>query len=139
MKSPHLRPTRDSFGSKDIGDRCVTITSGCGDIGSALHLREPTGRIRTTTTIGKAGNGTKDTGTATTTTMTIGETMIVDGGIAIMTIKGMSTDPAEEQLGGVVTVADFNPNFLRCHFCGCWVRPYMHARFLYVHSLGMDD
>ena len=91
MKSPHLLPTRDSFGSKDIGDRSVTITGGCGDIGSVLRLKEPAGRIRTTTTIGKAGNGTKDTGTTRTTSMTMGGTVIVDGGIAIMTTRGMNT------------------------------------------------
>lgn len=53
-------PVRDSFGSKDIGDRCVTITNGCADIGSVLPSKVRTGRIRTTTTIGKAGSGTKD-------------------------------------------------------------------------------
>ena len=93
MKSPDLLPTRDSFGWKDIGDRWVTITSGCGDIGNVLRLKEPTGRIPITTTIGKAGNGTKDTGTMRTTTITIGGTTIVDGGIAIMTTREMSTNP----------------------------------------------
>ena len=92
MKSPDLLLSRDSSGSKDIGDRWVTITSGCGDIGSILRLKGPTGRIRTTTITGKAGNGTKDTGTTKITTMTIGGTMIVDGGIAIMTTRGMSTN-----------------------------------------------
>ena len=91
MKSPGLLPTRDSFGSKDIGDRWVTITSGCGDIGSVLRLKGRIGRIRTTTTIGKAGNGTKDTGTVRTTTMTIGGAMIRDGRIVMTTTRGMST------------------------------------------------
>jgi len=91
MKSLGLHPNRNSFGSKDIGDPLVTTTGGCGDIGSVLRLKELTGRIRTTTTTGKVGNGTKDTGTVRTTTMTIGGTMIVGGGIA-MTIRGMSTN-----------------------------------------------
>jgi hypothetical protein len=85
MKSPGLLPTRDSFGSKDIGDRWVTITSGCRDIGSVLRLKGRIGRIRTTTTIGKAGNGTKDTGTAKITTTTIGITVTMDEVITTMT------------------------------------------------------
>jgi hypothetical protein len=43
-------------------------------------------------TIGKAGNGTKDTGIARTTTMTIGGTMIVGGGINTTMTRGMSTN-----------------------------------------------
>ena len=91
MRSPRPLPMRDSFGSKDIGDRQVTITSGSRDIGSVLLLKGHTGRIRTTTTIRKAGNGTKDTGTTRTTTTTIGATTIASGGIAMTTTKGMST------------------------------------------------
>jgi hypothetical protein len=102
MKSPDLLSTRNLFGSKDIGDRWVTTTSGCEDIGSVLRLKGPAGRIRTTTTIGKAGNGTKDTGTKRTTTMTIGGTMIVDGGIAIMTTRRMSTNLTGRMIVGVV-------------------------------------
>jgi hypothetical protein len=92
MKSPDRLPTRASFGSKDIGDRWVTITTGFGEIGSVLPLKGHTGHIRTTTTIGKAGTGTKGIGTTRTTTMAIGGTMIVGGGIVITTIKGMKTN-----------------------------------------------
>jgi len=91
MKSRDLLPTQNSYGSKDIGDRSVIITNGCEDIGSVLRMKGPTGHIRTTTTIGEAGNGTQDTGTTRTTTMTIGVTMIVDADIAITTTRGMST------------------------------------------------
>ena len=92
MKSRDLLPTQNSYGSRAIGDRWVTITSGCADIGSVLRMKGLTGRIRITTTIGKAGSGTKDTGTTKTTIMTIGGTMIVGGGIAIMTTRAMSTN-----------------------------------------------
>ena len=98
MKNLGFLPTRDSFGSKDIGDQWATITSGCGDIGSVLRLQGHTGRIRITTTIRKAGNGTKDTGTTRTTTMTIGETMIVGGGIAMTTIREMRTKPVGNRI-----------------------------------------
>ena len=60
MRSLGHPPAEASFGSKDIGRRRVTVTSGSGDIGSALPLKGRTGRIRTTTTIAKAGNGTKE-------------------------------------------------------------------------------
>jgi len=103
MKRPDLLPTRDSFGSKDIGDRWVTITSGCGDIGSALRLKERIGRILTMTTIGKVGNGTKDTGIARTTTMTIGGTMIVGGGIATTMTRGMNSNRNHKQKRFCVT------------------------------------
>ena len=98
MKNLGFLPTRDSFGSKDIGDRQVTITSGSRDIGSVLLLKGHTGRIRITTTIRKAGNGTKDTGTTRITTMTIGETMIVGGGIAMTTIREMRTKPVGNRI-----------------------------------------
>jgi hypothetical protein len=92
MNRPGLLRRWASFGSKDIGDQWVTITSGCGDIGSVLRLKEHTGHIPTTTIIRKVGNGTKDTGTERTTTMTIGGTTIVGGGITITTTKGMRTN-----------------------------------------------
>ena len=44
MKNLGFLPTRDSFGSKDIGDQWATITSGCGDIGSVLCLKGRTGQ-----------------------------------------------------------------------------------------------
>ena len=91
MKSPDLLLTRDSFGSKDIGDRWVTTTSGCGDIGSILRLKGPAGRIRITTTIAKAGNGTKGIGTTRITTTAIGAIMIVDGSMVITTTKVKTT------------------------------------------------
>ncbi len=71
--------------------RRVTVTSGSGDIGSVLRLKRRTGRIRITTTIAKAGNGTKGIGTERTTTTAVGATMIVGGGMVITTIVGMST------------------------------------------------
>ena len=46
-------------------------------------MKGHTGRIRTTTTIAKAGNVTKGIGTTRTTTTAIGATMIMGGGIAI--------------------------------------------------------
>jgi hypothetical protein len=82
---------RASFGSKDIGPRRATVTSGSEDIGSALRLKGHTGRIRTTTTIEKVGNGTKDIGTTRTMTAAIGATMIAGGGMVITTTTGMST------------------------------------------------
>jgi hypothetical protein len=54
-------------------------------------LKGHTGHIRITTTIAKAGNGTKGIGTARTTTTAIGATMIVGGGMVITTTEGMST------------------------------------------------
>ena len=92
MKSPHLLPTRDSFGSKDIGDRWVTITSGFGDTGSNPRLREHTGFIHTTTTIAKAGNATKDIGTTRTMTMVIGANMVTDEAIITMTTSSEDRD-----------------------------------------------
>lgn len=91
MKSPGLLLTRDSFGSKDTGDRWVTITSGRGDIGSIPRLKGPTGHIRITTTIAKAGNGTKDAGTTRITTTAIGAIMIVHGSMVITTTKVKTT------------------------------------------------
>ena len=55
-------------------------------------LKGHTGFIRTTTTIVKAGNATKDTGTTRTTTTAIGATMIVGEDIVITT--SMSTRTA---------------------------------------------
>jgi len=55
-------------------------------------LKGHTGRIRITTTIAKAGNGTKGIGTAKTTTTAIGMTMIEGGGMVITTTVGMSTE-----------------------------------------------
>jgi hypothetical protein len=92
MKSPDRLPTRASFGSKDIGGRWVTITSGFGDIGSVRLLKVHTGRTRTTTIMAKAGSGMKDIGTVRTTTTAIGGTMITVGAIAITTIKGIRTN-----------------------------------------------
>ena len=86
-----------SFGSKDIGHRLATVTSGCGDIGSVLRLKGHTGRIRTTTTIAKAGNGTKDIGIARTTTTAIGATTIMGGAMVITTTVSMSTTTNREQ------------------------------------------
>jgi len=54
-------------------------------------LKGHTGRIRITTTIAKAGDGTKGVGTARTTTTAIGATMIMGGGMVITTTVGMST------------------------------------------------
>jgi hypothetical protein len=68
-------------------------------------MKGHTGRIRTTITIGKAGNGTKDTGTTRTTTTTIGGTTITSGGIAMATTKGMSTTTN--------LLADGRPSFRR--------------------------
>ena len=59
-------------------------------------MRGPTGRIRTTTTIAKAGNGTKDTGTTRITTTITGGSMIEDGDITIMTTRGTSTNRWQE-------------------------------------------
>jgi hypothetical protein len=53
-------------------------------------MKGHTGRIRTTTTIAKGGNGTKDIGTARTTTTAIGAIMIMDAGI-VMATTGMTT------------------------------------------------
>ena len=92
MKSPDLLPTRDSFGSKDIGDRWVTITSGFWDTGSVPRLREHTGFIHTTTTIAKAGNATKDIGTTRTTTMAIGASMVMGTIMITMTTSNESRD-----------------------------------------------
>jgi hypothetical protein len=90
MKNPDLPPTRDTFGSKDIGDRWVTITSGFGDTGSNPRLKGHTGFIHTTTTIAKAGNATKDIGTTTTMTMVIHANMVTDE--AIITMRTSSED-----------------------------------------------
>ena len=84
MKNLGFLPTRDSFGSKDIGDQWATITSGCGDIGSVLRLKGRAGRIRITTTTEKAGNGTKDIGAVKTTTTDIGGNMNIGGDITDM-------------------------------------------------------
>ena len=91
MKNLGFLPTRDSFGSKDIGDQWATITSGCGDIGSVLRLQGHTGRIRITTTIRKAGNGTKDTGTTKIMTTAIGAPTIMGVAIVITTTTTMET------------------------------------------------
>jgi hypothetical protein len=68
---------------------------------SVLRLKGHTGRIRITTTIAKAGNGTKGIGTASTTTTAIGTTMIVGGDMVITTTVGMSTktDRSSQQRG----------------------------------------
>ena len=50
-------------------------------------MREPTGAIRTMTTIAKAGECTKDIGTMRTTTTATVETMIVTTTIMIMTTR----------------------------------------------------
>ncbi len=64
---------------------------GCGAIGSVLHLKGLTGRIRITTTIAKAGSCTKDTGTARITTTGIGDTMIAEEDmVTMMMITGTS-------------------------------------------------
>ena len=85
MRSPDRLPAQASLGLMAIGHRRVTITSGFGDIGSDPRLKVHTGRIRTTITIAKAGSGTKDIGTARTTTTAIGATMVMGGAIAITT------------------------------------------------------
>ena len=77
MKSPGRFPMPASSGWRGIGRQLVTITSGFGDTGSVLRLKEHTGPIRITTTIAKAGKCTKDIGTTRTTTATTGATMIV--------------------------------------------------------------
>ena len=87
------------------GVKQLRAGNGCGDIGNVRHLKEHTGRIRTMTTIGKAGNGTKDTGIARTTTMTIGGTMIEGGGITPTMTRGMSTKRQHQRNG---TVAGYN-------------------------------
>ena len=87
MKSLDRLPAPASFGWKDIGRLLGATTDGSGDAGSVLRLKEPTGPIRITTTIAKAGNCTKDIGTARTTTATTGATM----GMVITMTTGMST------------------------------------------------
>ena len=72
MKSRDRLRAWATFGSRDIGNPWVTVTGGCGDTGSVLHLKVPTGRIRITTTIAKGGCCTKDIGTARTTTTATG-------------------------------------------------------------------
>jgi hypothetical protein len=74
MKSLGRLPALASFGWKDIGRQLGAITGGSGDTGSVLRLKAHTGPIRITTTIAKAGNCTKDIGTARTTTATTGAT-----------------------------------------------------------------
>jgi hypothetical protein len=71
----------------DIGNPLVTITGGSRDAGSGLPMQEPTGAIRTMTTIAKAGECTKDIGTMRTTTTATVETMIVTATIMIMTTR----------------------------------------------------
>ena len=85
MRSLDHLPAQASFGLRVTGHRRVTITSGSGDIGSVPRLRGHTGRIRTTTTIAKAGSGTKDIGTTRTTTTAIGATMVMGGAIVSTT------------------------------------------------------
>lgn len=87
MKSLGHLPAPASFGWKDIGRQPGAITGGSGDTGSVLRLKARTGPIRITTIIAKAGNCTKDIGTARTTTATTGETM----GTVITTTTVMST------------------------------------------------
>ena len=82
MRSLDRLQAQPSFGSRAIGHRRVTITSGSGDIGSIPRLKGHAGRIRTTTTIAKAGSRTEDIGTTRTTTTAIGATMIKGGAIA---------------------------------------------------------
>ena len=96
-KSQERLQVRVSRGSKDIGHRRVTVTSGSGDTGSVLRLKGHIGRIRTTTTIAKGGNGTKDIGTARATTTAIGAIMIKGGGTAITTNTSMSTTTKRQQ------------------------------------------
>ena len=81
-----------SSGWMDIGNPLVTITGGSGDAGTVLPMKGHTGVIRITTTIAKAGNGTKGIGTARTTTTAIGAIMIVGGGMVITTTVGMRTE-----------------------------------------------
>jgi len=91
MRSLGHHPLRASFGSKGIGLRRVTTTSGFGDIGNVLRLKGHAGRIRTTTTTTKAGNGTKDIGAVRTTTMAAGANMITSGATGITTDVRMRT------------------------------------------------
>ena len=91
MKNLGHLPRLASFGLRDIGHRWVIITSGRVDIGSALRLKERTGRIPITTTIAKGGNGTKDIGTTKIMTTAIGVTMIMSEAIVITTTTGMRT------------------------------------------------
>ena len=90
MRSPGHLLARASFGSKGIGYRQLIVTSGSGDIGSVLRLKEHTGRIRTMTTIAKAGNITKDIGTARTMTTAIGASMAMVGAMVSTTTVSMS-------------------------------------------------
>src|ERR1700693_3541998 len=87
MKSMDRVQVQISSGWMDIGNALVTITGGSGDAGSGLPMREPTGAIRTMTTIAKAGECTKDIGTMRTTTTATVETMIVTTTIMIMTTR----------------------------------------------------
>jgi hypothetical protein len=54
-------------------------------------MKEPIGRIHTTTTTEKAGKCTKAIGTARTTTITIGETTITGAGMVTTTTVSTST------------------------------------------------
>ena len=62
-------------------------------------MKGHTGRIRITTTIAKAGNGTKGIGTTRTTTTAIGATTIVGGGMVITATMGMSTTTNRKRTG----------------------------------------
>jgi hypothetical protein len=85
MRRRDRPPTQGSFGSRGIGDRWDTITSGFEATGNIHLLRGRIGRIHTTITIAKAGNTTKVIGTTRTTTTGIGVTGIMGGVIAITT------------------------------------------------------
>ena len=97
----------------DIGNQLVTVTGGSGDAGTVLHMKGHTGAIRTTTTIAKAGECTRDIGTMRTTTMATdgtvrttimaaGETMIVIATIVIKTTMTTDTD----HMAGAFSMSD---------------------------------
>ena len=91
-EEPGPPPDAGFVGSKDIGGRWVTITSGFGDTGSNPRLREHTGFIHTTTTIAKAGNATMDIGITRTMTMVIGANMVTDEAIITTTTSSEDRD-----------------------------------------------
>src|ERR1700730_3640042 len=93
MRSMDRLLVQTSSGLMDIGNQWVTITGGCGDAGTGLHMKGRTGVIRIMTTTAKAGKCTRDIGTMRTTTMATGETMIMIATIMITrTMTTMTTD-----------------------------------------------
>jgi hypothetical protein len=114
MRSVDRLQVQVSSGWKDIGNPLVTITGGCGDAGTVLHMKGHTGVIRIMTTTEKAGKCTRDIGTMRTTTTATGETMIV---IATIIITTTTTDHC-----AVMRVELVFDNLLRIHGFGMIAR-----------------